>query len=345
MGTVLLLDQYAGIGGAQIVALDLVRQGFAGATAVVASPVGDFADAVRDSGVRHVPIDGSPTGMARDLRTLARLRPDALLVNGGRVLPLAAALRGVLGAAGQRPPVSYVNHSTASSIRRAVAIRSLAALMTETIPVAHSLRRGTRPWPGLGLTAQRFAALAVHPAQPLTGTLKAYGRLDPMKGLDLLGTALTRLRSAHPDLTIEVAVRDSLEGTGDAYATRTRALLADALVRGGRDATWFQPGDLVVIPSRHGEGVSLTAQEAMARAAVVVVSADGDMARYVQDGETGFVFPAGSADGLVAAVARARALGPEQASRVARAGRATIGARAQHWHDAVARHVGAQAAG
>jgi len=114
---------------------------------------------------------------------------------------------------------------------------------------------------------------------------------------------------------------------------RTQALLRDFAVEGERDAGWFQPGDLVVVPSR-SEMACLTAQEAMARGAVVIASRVGDLEEIIEDGRSGLVVEAGDVPQLRATIEQALRMPEDDFLTLARAGRARARERAGAWQGA-----------
>ncbi len=127
------------------------------------------------------------------------------------------------------------------------------------------------------------------------------GRLDPIKGLDELISAVARVRE-------RMVVQLALVGAG-AYEGRVREMIAEAgladcvLLLGRRDdvAGLLKAADVFVFPSR-AEGMPNALLEAMA-AGVAVVTTDGPGCRdVVVDGETGLVVRVGDVAGLAGAI-------------------------------------------
>ena len=311
MPEVLFVDQYAGLGGGQVVLLELLRRLEGRVDRVLSAPPGPFRDAAVALGVRL----GDDVGGA-----------SRVVVNGARPLPRVISKT-------RHVPVTFVLHSQpATPLRRAVLRACLP--WVEVLPVAGRGRRpGWLPAPPLGLDAVSPRPLQDSDFRPWPRTVKAFGRLDPVKGLDLLAEVLPGLQQRHPDLAVELAVRSSLEGRSPAYEEGTRRALGPWLVEGERSASWFGPGDLVVIPSR-SEAVCLTAQEAMAAGAVVVGPDTGDLPDLVP-----LRFRPGDASSLSEAVEKALALSPEQAAATAREGQRVVQERAGRWYDWAVEHL------
>lgn len=206
-----------------------------------------------------------------------------------------------------------------------------------TVAISHFCRSqlmflsDRRHWPRIGIVhcgidPARFAP----PARPATtrpsGPHVAFvGRLDAVKGADLLLDAIATLRRTHPTLTATIIgdgphagrIRDhaaslGLSGAVTFLGAQPETAVADLLSR----------ADLLVLPS-FAEGVPVVLMEAMASAIPVVASRIAGIPELVQDGENGLLIPPGDVAALITAMDRLLA-DPDLRRRLGTAGRATV---------------------
>jgi glycosyltransferase involved in cell wall biosynthesis/GT2 family glycosyltransferase len=130
------------------------------------------------------------------------------------------------------------------------------------------------------------------------------GRLDPEKGLPVLGQAA---RAACAGCS---ALRFAVAGTGPEEPALSEALapLGDrakllGYVKGETLSLLYRASDVVVVPSLY-EPFGLVALEGMLAGASVVTSDAGGLAEIVRHGEDGLVVPAGDPAALAAALVR-----------------------------------------
>jgi D-inositol-3-phosphate glycosyltransferase len=159
------------------------------------------------------------------------------------------------------------------------------------------------------------------------------GRLTPIKGLEVLLSALARVRARRPadePLRLVVVGGDKEEpwaGEGGRFRRMARDLgLQDCVeFRGpqpqGVLPDYYRAADVCLMPSRY-ESFGMVALEAMACGVPVVASRVGGLAALVQDGVTGVLVPEGAPEPV--AVAVTALLGGE-------ARRRTLGAQAAEW--------------
>lgn len=194
------------------------------------------------------------------------------------------------------------------------------------------------------LTAQRFAvaperrviwplfaadpgAAQARPWQPgETLRLGSLGRLNTIKGYDVLLAALARLQAG--GFTSPTPFEITIAGDGEEHAalsTGARAIGFDALHLPGFTE---QPGaflaglHLYLQPSR-AEGLCIAMHEAMQAGLPVIASAVGQMAYTLEQGHSGWLVPAGDADALADAL-RAALSQPQQLASMGATARARV---------------------
>ncbi|WP_406018114.1 glycosyltransferase [Kocuria rhizophila] len=200
-------------------------------------------------------------------------------------------------------------------------------------------RGAVRPAAGPGPAVR---APAQFPGQPEPFTVLCAGRMQPLKGQQVLVRALGRLRRAHP----ETPVRLVLAGTGSPEfldhlreLARAEGVAGDVVLRGSLPrpelARLMGSVDAVAVPSS-SETFGLVAVEAQA-CGTPVLATDVDGLRYaVRDGETGRLVP--GRDPAVWAEALHRAAADPTAWR-AMSQAAARRARELTWDDVAAQHV------
>jgi D-inositol-3-phosphate glycosyltransferase len=132
---------------------------------------------------------------------------------------------------------------------------------------------------------------------PERGHVVAFvGRIQPLKGPDVLISALAALRRRNPTANVTVVICGGPSGSG---LDRPRSLIDLAASLGVADAVRFLPpqtgddlarlyraADLVAVPS-YNESFGLVALEAQACGTPVVAAAVGGLVTAVRDGESG----------------------------------------------------------
>ncbi|MEB3357762.1 MAG: glycosyltransferase [Synechococcales bacterium] len=124
------------------------------------------------------------------------------------------------------------------------------------------------------------------------------GRLDPMKGHDILLRAVAQLDSAQVTILGEGAYRGALE-----QLAADLGMVHQVTLPGWVDAPrpYLSTFDVVAQPSR-SEGFPLTVVEAMLAARPIVATRVGSMAEAIAPGETGLLVEKDDASGLAAAL-------------------------------------------
>ncbi len=338
MTSILLLDQTGAVAGGQVVAANLLEHLLTRTPSVrcaVAAPDGPIH-------ARFAAVTGlstaSPATAGQWLvicRRAARSQ-DWVVANSPKVLPWALLVKVLARLARRSTRVAFVVHANPSTRSRRVVLAALSRGADAVLPVAvtqWSPRRATLP--PLGLRSQEV--LPAHVVEQRLALrqriVKAMGRRDRVKGLDVYLEAVREL-GAQPGWAFELATVPGLDGDLDHEAALLRQ---DGPVThvGTRDARWIAPGDIVVVPSRD-EAACLLAQEAMARGAVVVASAVGDVALFVEDGVTGLLVPPGDPVALAGALRRLVQLPEPEIAALCRRAREAALLRADRWYDEVA---------
>ncbi|MEO0604083.1 MAG: glycosyltransferase [Myxococcota bacterium] len=153
--------------------------------------------------------------------------------------------------------------------------------------------------------AVRRASLDGPPPERPRPHLVAVGRLEPVKGFDVLLDAFARVRETrggHLTIFGEGSAREALTGQIEHLG------LADAVTLAGFDPNpWptVARADALVVSS-HDEGFGLTLVEAMALGTPVVTTCgDGAPGDIVEGGQFGHIARTGDADDLAVAIGRA----------------------------------------
>ncbi|MEW5988910.1 MAG: glycosyltransferase, partial [Chloroflexota bacterium] len=131
------------------------------------------------------------------------------------------------------------------------------------------------------------------------------GRIEPLKGIDTLLSAMALLQKRCPQVVENVCVAiiggDPWEDNIDAEMARLQSLRQQLGIHdlvtflGSKDQAvlpyYYAAAEMVVMPSDY-ESFGLVALEAMAMGTPVIASEVGGLAFLVRDGETGFHVPA-----------------------------------------------------
>lgn len=159
-----------------------------------------------------------------------------------------------------------------------------------------------------GVDLRRFYPIPVDEAKefinvpPCDRVLLFVGRIEPLKGIDILIEALALLQKMGVTVCLSVVGGDpGLDSEfDDSEFARLQSLrkkyglteLVAFLGKRGQDTLpyYYSASEAVVVPS-HYESFGMVALEAMACGTPVVASQVGGLAFLIQDGETGFTVP------------------------------------------------------
>lgn len=173
-----------------------------------------------------------------------------------------------------------------------------------------------------------FSGLPYSPGGRLPGKLLSVGRLVPMKGFDILLTALAELRTRGVEFNCTVIGEgeersrlESLRATLglDGVVEFPGAMPQDEVVRHMTDST-LMVLPCVVAPNGQSDGIPNVLMESMATGLPVISTRISGIPELVEDGVSGRLVAAGDAIALADAV-QALLLDPRQRERFAAAGR------------------------
>lgn len=128
-------------------------------------------------------------------------------------------------------------------------------------------------------------------------TITYTGRLESIKGVDDFLTAITPLKVQYPDITVQVV------GHYDPGHPLVEQYRSQVHFTGLRDdiPTILANTDIFVMPS-HSEGLSNALMEAMASSCACIATDVGGNRYLIQNGISGFLFPAGDREALASRV-------------------------------------------
>ncbi|MGM9472249.1 D-inositol-3-phosphate glycosyltransferase [Pseudarthrobacter sp. YS3] len=153
--------------------------------------------------------------------------------------------------------------------------------------------------PGVDLStftpAFRSRSRADHGVPPETFHILFAGRIQRLKGPQILLKAAARLRSRRPDIDLRITILGALSGNKDFNLRQliTEAGMDDVVthlppVSAPELASWFRAADVVVMPS-YSESFGLVALEAQACGTPVIGTRVGGLSRAISHGRTGLL--------------------------------------------------------
>lgn len=238
--------------------------------------------------------------VVRLARTLRAARPDIITTWG-----TTATITGVPAAGAARVPrmvatvrdVPVRTRGVRTIAWRVAANRADAIVANCSAAAASAAARGARP------ELVRVIANGVRMPAPAHGIVRDLdlvlyvGRLDPVKGVDVLLDAVPRLLATRPGTRLALvggAALPSERRYADALRTRVAALGVAAAVRFvgqiGDPSALLSRAGVVAVPSR-AEALPNVVLEAMALGAPLVATAVGGVPELLRSGETGLLVP------------------------------------------------------
>jgi len=334
--SVLYVNSFPGehVGGGEVHLLHLIRAAVgAGMRVAAVTASSSLAEAIRDQGGAVVEDDLKtrvPSAVCRLVRYVRR--SQAAIVQGtspytNLLARLAATVTGAyaIDTFHTQPASTLAFRSDAKALLsqklRDSADAATRRLSTVSIAVSDAVRRdyldrGANPSQVVvvhngvdiaALTASTHASgepvdAALYGPGPSIGSV---GRLEPVKGFDVLLAAVPAVLAAHPDAQFLIA-GDGPERKHLADLRGTSPTCADHVHLLGfvePIASFLGHLDVYCLPSR-SEGFNITILEAMALGIPVVATDVGGTAEAVNDGSTGILVPPERPDLLAAALDR-----------------------------------------
>jgi len=299
--------------------------------AVVCPPQGRLAAAVAERGIDHLPIRGTSVsfrlhprwtavGVADLGRSVADLRghvrrwgPDVLHANSTRAGLLAAPL-------GRPPAVLVQVHDIMPAGAVSAAVRHILARRADAVvgvvdAASRAFNAGLGAAPArtvnISIDQERFGrprarpdevrrSLGVPEDAPLLGEV---AQITPWKGQIVAIETLARVRERHPDAHLVLVGDIAFAGPAPRYDNAAYlSLLHERVAELGLEGAVHFAGhrddvpdvlaalDLFLLPSWR-DAFGTAAAEAMACGTVPLVSGDGGVPEYVEDGVSGRVLP------------------------------------------------------
>jgi len=311
---VLAYTDSAGIGGAEISLGHLVANAASDIRITVVGVDADVVHAIaqhRPHTQRHILPAQGINGVRSHLQTFHQLQPDIVHLN--LCTPWACGIG--LFAALTLPKARVVRVDQlplrTTDLRIWWRTRSLSLRVDAHVAVGQACGRRMEDFYALGRHSVISIPNGVPDVDPLgtiaSGlkrdkenefTVGSIGRLDPMKGHDLLLRAIAQVEDSHLTIVGDGAYRENLEHLARQLGIGDRLTLTGWVDHPRRYLPTF---DVVAQPSR-SEGFPLTIVEAMLAARPIIATRVGSVAEAITPNETGLLIEKDDVDSLAAAL-------------------------------------------
>jgi glycosyltransferase involved in cell wall biosynthesis len=130
------------------------------------------------------------------------------------------------------------------------------------------------------------------------------GRLETVKGVDLLCAAFERCETRFPNLRLDIAGWGTLEPILRQQYSKHPQIAFHGPVFGEAKARLLAASDVLVVPSVWPEVVAIVIAEAYTYGKPAIASRIGGIPEIVEDSVTGFLVPPGNVDALTGMLCR-----------------------------------------
>jgi glycosyltransferase involved in cell wall biosynthesis len=158
-----------------------------------------------------------------------------------------------------------------------------------------------------GLTASQLAqsqAKLKSQAHPKKTRLLYLGRLEAIKGVELLCQAFTQWAARFPHLQLDVAGWGSLSQTLQQQYGHHPQITWHGPVFGQAKGLLLESADVLIAPSVGPEAFGIVIVEAFAHGLPVIATTSGAIPEVIENGKTGLLVPPGDVEALGEAIAR-----------------------------------------
>lgn len=176
--------------------------------------------------------------------------------------------------------------------------------------------------PGSGVNLERFPCSPMPEGEQIRFIY--IGRVMQLKGIDEYLEAARIIRAERDDVRFYIAGFAESDDYKNLVEQSHTAGIVDYIGFRKDISEWIRRCHCTVLPSHGGEGIPNVLLESAATGRVCIASRIPGCVDVVEDGKTGYLFPAGDAGALADAIRRFLACTPEQRTRMGLAGRARV---------------------